>query len=54
MFVTTLVIALLLDYSIPVSVIVAVVATILESITPLGLDNLTVPIMTALIGVISC
>ena len=54
MFVTTLVIALLLDYSIPVSVIVAVVATILESITPLGLDNLTVPIMTALIGLISC
>ena len=54
MFFTTLVIALLLDYSIPVSLIVAVVATILESITPLGLDNLTVPIMTALIGVISC
>ena len=54
MFLTTLIIALLLGYSLFIAIILATISMILESVTPLGLDNLTVPIMTALIGVLSC
>ncbi len=50
MFVVSSVIALLLGHSLPVSVTMAVVATIFEGVTPLGLDNITVPLLTAITG----
>ena len=54
MFITVLIIALILSYSLPIALLLALCATILESVTPLGLDNLTVPIITALIGALAC
>ena len=54
MFITVLIIALILSFSLPIAFLLALCATILESVTPLGLDNLTVPIITALIGALAC
>ena len=54
MFITVLIIALILSYSLPIALFLALCATILEPVTPLGLDNLTVPIITALIGALAC
>lgn len=50
MFAVSCIIALLLGHSLPVSVTMAVVATIFEGVTPLGLDNITVPLLTAITG----
>lgn len=54
MILTVFVICLLLGYSLPACLIIAVVSALLESVTPLGLDNLTVPILTALLGELLC
>lgn len=40
------------DYSNHLVVLIALVATLAESITPYGLDNITVPLLTALMGAI--
>ena len=54
MILTVFVICLLLGYSLSACLIIAVVSALLESVTPLGLDNLTVPILTALLGELLC
>jgi len=50
MFLVAMVIALLLGQNLPVAVTMALVATVFEGVTPLGLDNITVPLLTAITG----
>ncbi len=53
MLVVSFIVCLLVTpYSIPVVVAMAVVATVFEAVTPLGLDNITVPLLTVLTGVL--
>lgn len=53
MFIASLVVILLVTpYSIPKAIMMAVVATVFEAVTPLGLDNITVPLLTVLAGVL--
>ncbi len=48
--VSSLVIALFTPYPVLKVLVMAVVATLFEALTPLGLDNITVPLLTALSG----
>lgn len=53
MFIASLAVILLVTpYSIPKAIMMAVVATVFEAVTPLGLDNITVPLLTVLAGVL--
>ena len=52
MFVIALIISLLTGHPLLTAVIMAAVATFFEGVTPLGLDNITVPLLTALVGVL--
>lgn len=53
MFIASLAVILLVTpYSIPKAIMMAVVATVFEAVTPLGLDNITVPLFTVLAGVL--
>ena len=54
MVITVFIIAVLLGYPVWAGLIIAFVSALLESVTPLGLDNLTVPIITALLGELLC
>ncbi len=55
MFVVSFVIVLLVKgQGIPTALIIALVATILEAVTPLGFDNITVPIISGLVGGFLC
>lgn len=54
MVAAVLIISLLLGYPLPAGLLIALISAVLESVTPLGLDNLTVPIMTALLGELLC
>ena len=46
------VITLVTPYSFPVCLAMAAVAAFFEAVTPLGLDNITVPLLTGLAGVL--
>lgn len=53
MFIASLAVILLVTpYSISKAIMMAVVATVFEAVTPLGLDNITVPLLTVLAGVL--
>lgn len=45
-------IAMLTGHTLPASLLMAAAAAFFEGVTPLGLDNITVPIITALAGVL--
>lgn len=50
MFLASLIVSLLTLRSFPVALLVALVAAVLEAATPYGLDNLSVPIIVALVA----
>lgn len=52
--VSALVVLLVRDTDIAKVLIIALVATVLEAITPLGFDNITVPIISGLLGGLLC
>ncbi|MCR5731513.1 MAG: hypothetical protein K6G51_01025 [Sphaerochaetaceae bacterium] len=55
MFVVTCILTLVIkNTELSKVLIIAIVATLLEAITPLGFDNITVPIITGLLGGLIC
>lgn len=52
MLIVAFIIAMLTGHTLPASLLMAASAAFFEGVTPLGLDNITVPIITALAGVL--
>ena len=51
-FVSLAVVLIFTPYSLATALVMALVAAFFEAVTPLGLDNITVPLLTVLTGVI--
>lgn len=51
-FVSLAVVLVFTPYTLPVAMVMALVASFFEAVTPLGLDNITVPLLTVLSGVL--